>query len=44
MRQGLTFYESARELINMLIFPDRLASLEDHTLRHFSEESNLGSN
>ena len=34
--------ESASDF-TMLIFPYRVKSLEDHTLRHFSKESNLDS-
>ena len=35
--------ESAANDFTMLIFPYRVKSLEDHTLRHFSKESNLDS-
>ena len=34
--------ESAKDF-TMLIFPYRVKSLEDHTLRHFSKENNLDS-
>ena len=34
-------FESAKDF-TMLIFPYSLKSLEDHALRHFSEEINLG--